>query len=631
MSQTLVRNEDFKSGSLFSNIRGIIYQGNGSPVNRINASNAGALYIDNYTGQLWVSLNSGQPATWQPYFTEISTNVRIDSDVQEGDLVGIFGAGSWNASGNISVSKYGLGSFGSQNAGVIAGGTNNDIVTFNTSEIFNGSVWTASSNINVSRFDLAGCGGQNSGLVAGGITSTATGASDNFNGSTWSVIATLNTARSSLGVSGNPSAALSTGGINGATRLNTTELYNGSTWIASNNINISRQFFPSIGAQNASVITGGITPSSLSSTETFNGSTWNFSGNLINATDRMGGSGTLNAAIISNGNGLSAPSEIYNGSTWIANGFPSSIKIKTVMGGSVASSFLTGGGLGGSNLSNLTFLHNQNTYRKLTYNSIAGALNIGMAYNTSNTSLTASVMRGDLPSTYVLPNTWFGISRFNNVDNNCFVSSTTATISSISSTITNQAVLNLSASLTTGFAVGSLLLISNGLKVPIIGGTVSAPVVRWENVSTSASTSLTVSSLCGQRIIFNSMNIASSGTTATVTQTATLQFTQFYKGRVGDLLYIPYSSVSGTNGSSIFYGTYQITNVTYPATDIVAFTINLPQSVNNASENNIGSITVLKQILCKNNWSTEDIVVGYRNKMRHPMYPIQDDLSNGLI
>ncbi len=216
------------------------------------------------------------------------------------------------------------------------------------------------------------------------------------------------------------------------------------------------------------------------------------------------------------------------------------------------------------------------------------------------------------------------------IDNNVFVNSVTATISSISSTISNQAVLNLSATLTGGFAVGGLLLISNNLKVPILGGTEIAPVVRWENVSTSASTSLTVGCIWGQRITYSAMNIASSGTTATVTQTATVQLTSNYKGRVGDLLMIPYSNISGTNGSSILYGTFQISNITFPSADIAAYTIVLPQTLA-ISENNIGNITVLQQINCKAVLSAEDVVLGYRNKMRAPMHPLQDDLSNGLI
>ncbi len=255
-----------------------------------------------------------------------------------------------------------------------------------------------------------------------------------------------------------------------------------------------------------------------------------------------------------------------------------------------------------------------------------------MAFNSTSTSLTASVLRGDVPSNYVPSNSWFGISRYNNIDNSIFVTSVTATINSISSTVTNQAVLNLSTSLTNGFAIGGLLLISNGLKVPIIGGNLLNPIVRWENVSTSATTSLTVGCIWSQRIVYSLMNIASSGTTATVTQTATLQFNPSFKGKVGDTLVIPYSNISGTNGSSNFYGTYQITNVTSPATDIIAYTITLPTSLSGISETNIGHITLMQQLICSTaSLAPEDIILGYRNKMRIPMNSFYDDLSNGFI
>jgi hypothetical protein len=252
-----------------------------------------------------------------------------------------------------------------------------------------------------------------------------------------------------------------------------------------------------------------------------------------------------------------------------------------------------------------------------------------MAYNVTTTSLTASVMRGDLPSTYVPGNTWFGISRFNNVDNNVYVSSATATINSISSSLANQATLNLSADIATGFAVGGILLISDGTKVPVVGGTSTAPIVRWENVSSSASTSLTVACLWGHRMTFGEVTIEGNGSgSLTISQLTDETTTAFYKGRVGDSIYIPYSATSGAAGSSIYAGTYTIQSVIMDG-DYAIYTVESPIT-SSEMEMGIGGVTVLQQIVCKSNsFSADDIALGYRNKMRFPMNAIQDDMSNG--
>ncbi len=636
MSQPIIRNDDFKSGATFSNIRGIIYKGSGTPVNRVNSANAGAIYIDNLTGQLWLATTSGEPAIWRPYFADISTSITIDSDVQEGDLVGIFGLGSWSTSGSLNTVRAFPSGAGSQNANFLAGGWTSAGVATNVSELFNGTTWFASGTLNVVRFQAAAAGSQNAGLVTGGATD---GGNNNvtelFNGASWSTSGTLNAIKSQCVGIGTQNAGLMTGGVT-ASVSGATELFNGATWSVGNNLT-AREGPAGAGSQNAALAVGGITSVATNLTELFNGSSWSASAPSSVAKSYMAGAGMQNAALIAGGDTnlgstFSRISELFNGSAWSASGVLSIKRSKASGAGMQNAGLIVGGETSNTILTNRTELHNQTIYRKLTYSSMQCANNIGIAYNSSATSLTASVMRGDVSGYYVPGNTWFGISRFNNNENTVYVSSATATISSISSTITNQAVLNLSASLTTGFAIGGLLLISNGLKVPIIGGNVTNPVVRWENVSTSASTSLTVGCVWGQRITFDLMNIASSGTTATVTQTATQQLTPLYKGRIGDTLVIPYSNISGTNGSFNFYGTYLINGITNPSTDVIAYTITLPQSLGGISENNIGQITVLQQAVCSlTSFSAESIILGYRNKMRNPMNPISDDLSNGLM
>lgn len=659
MAQDILRNEDFKTTATFDNVRGIIYKGNGSPVGRADSANPGAIYIDNYTGQLWVALTAGDPATWRPYFSDVTNNVRIDSDVQDGDLIGIFGAGAWTVGSSMSVSKNGIGSAGTQNAAFAAGG---QLTGYRTdTSLYNGSIWSASGNLNVSKYYPAGIGAQNAGAVIGG--STAVGpisSTEQFNGTTWTSSANLNGPKIFPGSVGSTAATLAAGGGTATAVIGATEIFNGSAWSVAASLNASRQYAPNHGAQNACLISAGCTGTTVASTiaattERFNGSSWSFGPAILQKRYAQMSFGSENAGLMTGGDtnggtGATVLSEIFNGSSWASTG-ALSLKVNTAASaGSQAAGFIAGG-YNGTNFQVRTELHNQTIYRKLTYNSSQCALNIGMAYNVTTTSLTASVMRGDLPSTYIAGNkvsgadgnnsVYFGISRFNNVDNNVFVSSATATISSISVSTTHNATLNLSVSINTGFAVGGLLLISGGgssTKTVIVGGTASAPIVRWENVSSSASTSLTVGCLWGQRIVYDSVGIIAAGTVAYITQSDSTAISDFYKGRYGDTLYIPYANVSGTNGSSQIAGTYKIA-LAEVSGGLVTYTIDLPTAMN-FTETGIGKVTLLQQLVTSalsqglggitgRAFSADDIILGYRNKMRIPMNPFQDDLSNG--
>lgn len=655
MSQTLIRNEDFKSGSTFNNVRGILYRGNGTPTNRVNAANAGAIYLDQYTGQLWMSLNSGEPATWIPYFTDVTSSVRIASDVQEGDLVGIYGAGSWSASGNLNNRRWDAGCAGSnQKSTVVAGGsTQGNFPSMALVELFNGSAWYNGSNINTARMNLSGLGSQNAGLMAGGGTAirgfiaSTYSTTEIFDGSTWSTSGTLLQARQNAVAFGTVNAGLIAGGISFNNVYGTCESFNGATWTSINSLNAAKCDAAGIGSQNSGLLAGGVTSvggtNKVFLTEFFNGSSWSSGCNLVNDRYASAVNGSQNAGLISGGvtfGGATNISELFNGSAWNSGSNANNARYYHIGGGTPSSGLVAGGTTDGILPSSATELHTQSIYRKLNFSNVQSANNVGLAYNTSNTSLTASVMRGDVSGDIVSGISWFGLSRFNNPQTDVYVTSTTATISSISSTITNQGVLNLSTTLTGGFAKGGLLKVSNGDLIPIIGGTSIAPVVRWENVSTSASTSLTVGCVWGQRIYFDAtLSITASSTTITFSQgPSSLTFN--YQGRVGDVLYVPYSSVSGTNGSAVFYGTYLVTNVSQSSSGNAMYTADsLTSSFAGVIETNIGGAILYQQLVnasvqkTNNKFSLDsaDLVLGFRNKLRIPLDPYNDDFSNGII
>ncbi len=266
--------------------------------------------------------------------------------ITSGDLVGIYGAGSWSAGSNLTVSRKNAASAGSQNAAIVTGGLNQANQAEINTELFNGSTWSASGNLILSRYTAAGAGSQNSAIVAGGANAAASAVSSTelFNGSTWFTSGNLNFTRTEVTGTGSQSAAIVAGGLSATTW---TELFNGSTWSVSGNLNAARSGAASAGSQNSTVVIGGT--GSESGTALFNGSAWSASGNLTISRYYATGAGSQNAAIAAGGND-------------------------------------------GANTLGSTELHNQILYRKLTYNNFREAKNIGIAADVNGTSLNVKIV-----------------------------------------------------------------------------------------------------------------------------------------------------------------------------------------------------------------------------------------------
>lgn len=633
MSQTLVRNEDFKTTSTFDNVRGIIYRGNGSPTNRVTAPSLGALYIDQYSGQLWTATAVGAPGTWAPYFSSTISNIAIASDVQNGDLVGISGAGAWSAGGSMLIAKSGQAGAGSRSATFVSGGSNAGGAAINTTELFNGSAWSASGVLSISKTSSVATGSQNSGLIAGGQTTALTNATELFDGSTWAVGNVLSLARRNFSGGGTQNAAIVAGGITtGVSAL--VELFNGATWSIGNSLSIAKRATAAAGSVNATMVTGGNTATATNLTELFNGSSWSRGGVLSVAKYALSGNGAgQNSAWVASGFTTAATNatELFNGSAWSLSGVLSATRFNAGGAGYQNACLITGGAVGATVVAT-TELHDQTTYRKVNFSNVQNSLNIGIATSVLDTSLTASVMTGDVSGDLIAKNTFFGISRFGSDQNLTFVTGTTSTINSISSTVSNQAVLNLSSTLTGGFAVGSMLKISDGTIIPITGGTALAPIVRWNNVSSSASTSLTVGCVWGQRIKFDPTMTIQAGASSITFNQGPISLTVAYQGKVGDTLVIPYSNISGTTGSSFLYGTYLINNVSLSSSGNLIYSANSLNSALVLTESNIGGAILYQQMTGSTTClSTEDVLIGYRNKMHLPMNPFNDDFANGVI
>ena len=458
MVQSIVKDIDFVSAAPLLNIRGAIYSGVGSPNGIVIGANPGAIYVDQAASQLWFCINAGTAAnySWIPYGSLYNTVIPIATDVQEGHLVGIFGPGVWSLSGNLNVTHVLGAGFGAQNSILVAGGTNDaGSIAITTTELFNGSSWSSTGNLNISRRAHEGTGSLNAGLVTGGQlggTANSLSSIELFNGSVWTSGANnMTQSRSFHVISGSQSATLANGGI-GIVVLTTTELFNGSSWSSggsAGNLNTAREQHFGGGTQQASLIGGGFNGSfQFNTSELFNGTSWIFSSNMALTRVLAGGSGSQNSALVSGGtitiggNGISS-SELFNGTTW---SFSTNLNIsrKEHVGSGLQNLGIATGGINGAGNPILsTEIHSQSTYRVLTYRDYPSASNIGIAVNVSNSSLSASLIQGVLPSNIITPyyqqsslsasvvynNQFFGLTKFNN-----------DTYQSIASSITNSQV-----------------------------------------------------------------------------------------------------------------------------------------------------------------------------------------------
>ena len=138
----------------------------------------------------------------------------------------------WSAGGDLGSGRYGLGSTGTQTAGLAIGGYSPSVNYSNSTEKYDGSSWTTSGNLGTPNWQHNGVGTQTATIAYGGYSDAAGGfnaLSETFNGSTWTSTPSLNTGRMGVAGAGTSTAALGWCGQNpGATQL--TESWDGSSW-----------------------------------------------------------------------------------------------------------------------------------------------------------------------------------------------------------------------------------------------------------------------------------------------------------------------------------------------------------------------------------------------------------------
>ena len=152
-----------------------------------------------------VTSNPGEPKTGQMWYN--STN---------GKLRGLGIVEAFSSAPNLPAAAFRRTGFGTQTAGVIAGGSSTSTNRLTTTEEYNGSGYSAGGSLNEGRRLSSGAGTQTAGLFyLGAGPSSDTDVStknESYDGSSFSEVGDLNTARQGAAGDGSQTAAFAAAG-----------------------------------------------------------------------------------------------------------------------------------------------------------------------------------------------------------------------------------------------------------------------------------------------------------------------------------------------------------------------------------------------------------------------------------
>jgi hypothetical protein len=222
------------------------------------------------------------------------------------------GVGAWASGGNMP-DTYGMRfGFGTQTAGMCAGGAPGDTTK---SQTYNGTSWTEVNDINTGRANEAGNG---SGTTSAGLIYRNT--TEAYNGTSWTEVNAMNTNRGSLSGNGTQAATIAMGGSVGPTYQVLTESWNGTSWTEVNDLNTARSGGTSLGVQGATFYAAGYTGSSTTAkVEEWNGTSWTETTDLNQARcNQLSRGGTITDGLVAGGYDSSrlGNTETWNGTSW---------------------------------------------------------------------------------------------------------------------------------------------------------------------------------------------------------------------------------------------------------------------------------------------------------------------------
>ena len=261
--------------------------------------------------------------------------------------------GAWASGGNLNRGSRFGGGLGTQTAMAKFSGPSHERET----EHYDGSSWTNVNDMNDDHFTCASFGTQTAGVAAGGHkspTPRARNDTEEYDGTTWSNAEDMPAGRQAPQGAGTLTAGIIMGGVLDppGDQIAGSFEYDGTDWTAGGDMNTARNGNNSAGGtQTAAWIIGG--PRSGVNSEEYNGTAWSEGNNIGTARYTCAGCGPQTDAQIAGGSNdnqtaISNKTEFYDGTTWTegANIGTARYGIHNSPAGSGGLSAIAGGGPG---------------------------------------------------------------------------------------------------------------------------------------------------------------------------------------------------------------------------------------------------------------------------------------------
>ena len=286
---------------------------------------------DEYTGQIWYNETTGK-------------------------FRSVVAGGAWSSSGAYIGNQSYTAGFGTQLAGVLAGGDTGSgpPVCTNISAEYNGSGWATTGSLNTARRGLsaAGSSSQTAGVVFGGSDGsvpTQYAKTEEYNGTAWTNVTDMPANRNNFAGLGIQTAAVAFGAGPGPGV--TSVEYDGTNWTAGGDLNVARASTSSgAGTLTAGLAAGGgPNPAVNGAVEHYNGTAWTAVTALPGVREKLGLVGTQTDALQSGGStypaspGIQNTSFSYNGTAWTAQANLGTGRYSHGTGGNGPANYVIGG------------------------------------------------------------------------------------------------------------------------------------------------------------------------------------------------------------------------------------------------------------------------------------------------
>ena len=233
-----------------------------------------------------------------------------------GEFKDVVNIEAWSSASPLSTPRFNMGSGNTPvTAGLIFGGSGKSTATEN----YDGTNWSTGGALGTGRYQLSGFGTQTAGLGAGGYASPSPGDKalvEEYNGTSWSEVNDLPAARRGAAGFGTQTAGAIAGGV---PNLNTTLHYDGTNWTSGGNLPVGQD--RTEGAGTGTLTAGFMAAGDNRTSFEYDGSSW--TAGPSTSSDHDGGSdtGIQTAAItfggfLSPGSGQVTSTELYNGTSF---------------------------------------------------------------------------------------------------------------------------------------------------------------------------------------------------------------------------------------------------------------------------------------------------------------------------